>query len=109
MQVPVFEETCCLHFPQHPENGGNKFLKIICTFIPIYLTKQHHIPEDHNLEFTTYTYLIFSFNETGHKNNSYGEGRFAPCDGALHRTAAVTVQCTGTFQQKFQLHSQLRH
>ena len=55
---PVFEETCCLHFPQHPENGGNRFLKIICTFIAIYLTTQHHIPEDCNLEFTTYTYLI---------------------------------------------------
>ena len=57
---PVFGETCCLHFPQYPENGGNRFLKIICTFIPNYLTTQHHIPEDPNLEFTTYIYLIFS-------------------------------------------------
>jgi len=101
MQVPVIGETCCLHFPQHPENGGNRFLKIICTFIPIYLTTQHHIPEDCNLEFTTYTYLIFSFNETGHKNNCYGLSRFAPCDGDLVRRAAITVRCTGTFQQQF--------
>jgi len=101
MQVLVFGETCCLHFPQHPENGGNRFLKIICTSIPIYLTTQHHIPEDCNLEFTTYTYLIFSFIETGHKNHCYGEGRFAPCDAALVRTASITVHCTGTFQQQF--------
>jgi hypothetical protein len=71
------------------------------TFIHLYLTTRHHIPEDRNLEFTTYTYLIFSFNETGHKNNCYGDGRFAPCDGALVRKAAITVHCTGTFQQQF--------
>ena len=100
-QVPVFEETCWLHFPQHPENGGSRFLKIICTFIPVYLTTQHHIPEDRNLEFTTYTYLIFSFNETGRKNNCYGGGRYSPCDIALVRRAAITVHCTGTFQQQF--------
>jgi len=29
------------------------------------------------------------------------EGRFAPCDAALVRRAAITVHCTGTFQQQF--------